>query len=118
MSYTPAPNTPLADTLLAMTGAAIERCDLPERELMIARIAALAASEAPPMSYALNAGPAADLGLTLEDVQGVLIAIAPIVGTARTAAAVGSITRGLGFALAVLEEELEQAEDDATLSAS
>jgi hypothetical protein len=117
MSYTPAPDTPLADTLLAMTGAAIERCDLPERELMIARIAALAASDAPPVSYVLNAGPAVDLGLTLEDVQGILIAIAPIVGTARTATAVGSITQGLGLALALLEDELEQ-EHDAKLSAS
>ena len=104
MSYTPAPDTPLAGTLLAMTEAAIERCDLGERELMIARIAALAASEAPPVSYVLNLGPAAEIGLSLEDVQGVLIAIAPIVGTARTTAAVGSITRGLGLALALLEE--------------
>lgn len=104
MSYTPAADTPLASTLLVMTEAAIERCNLAERELMIARIAALAASEAPPVSYVLNAGPAADIGLTLEDVQGVLVAIAPIVGTARTAAAVGSITKGLGLALALLEE--------------
>ena len=43
MSYTPVPDTPLLDTLFAMAGASIDRCDLSDRELMIARIAALAA---------------------------------------------------------------------------
>lgn len=105
MSYTPVPDTPVASTLLAMTGAAVDRCDLADRELMIARIAALAASGAPPASYLLNAGPAVEIGLTLEDVQSILVAIAPIIGTARTVAAAGSITKGLGLALALLEAD-------------
>lgn len=103
MSYTPVPDTPVASTLLAMTAASIDRCDLADRELMIARIAALAASEAPPASYVLNAGPAAETGLTLEDVQSLLVAVAPIIGTARTVVAAESITTGLGLALALLE---------------
>jgi len=72
---------PVSDALLEITGASLERCDLEPRELMLARIAALAAVEAPPASYLLNAGPAAEVGVTLEDVQGILIAVAPIVGT-------------------------------------
>ena len=78
---------------------------------MLARIAALAAVGAPPASYLVNAGTAVDAGITLEDVQGVLIAVAPIVGTARVVSAAGNIARALGIAVAAIEAELE-AEDD------
>jgi hypothetical protein len=99
--------TPVLDTLAEMTAASIERCSLDAREMMLARIAALAAVDAPPASYLLNAGTASDVGITLDDVQGILVAVAPIVGTARVMAAAGNITRALGFAIAVLEAELE-----------
>jgi hypothetical protein len=82
MAYAPAPHTPLADTLIALTAVSFEGCDLPEREIMLARIAALAAVGAPPRSYAVNAGGASSTGLDLEDAQGMLIALAPIIGTA------------------------------------
>ena len=98
--------TPVLDALAVMTAASLDS-DLEARELMIARIAALVAVEAPPASYLANAGTAADVGVTLEDVQGVLVAIAPIVGTARIVGAAGNIVRALGFAIAVLEAELE-----------
>ena len=75
-----AEDTPLLDTLAVMTAASVEACNLEDRELMLARIAALAAVGAPPASYLVNAGTAVDVGITLEDVQGVLIAVAPIVG--------------------------------------
>jgi hypothetical protein len=42
----------------------------------------------------------------MDDVQGVLIAVAPIVGTSRVMAAAGNITRALGFAIAVVDAEL------------
>ncbi|MGB7880367.1 MAG: hypothetical protein WBL31_16505 [Ilumatobacteraceae bacterium] len=90
-----------------MTAASVDSCDLDPRELMLARIAALAAVGAPPVSYLANAGTAADLGLTLEDVQGVLVAVAPIIGTALTVTAAGNIARALGFAIAAIEDELE-----------
>jgi hypothetical protein len=102
-----ADDTPLLDTLAAMTAASVESCSLEPRELMLARIAALAAAGAPPASYLANAGTASDLGITLEDVQGVLIAIAPIVGTARTVSAAGNIARALGFAIAAIEAEVD-----------
>ena len=108
-----AEDTPLLDTLAVMTAASVEACDLEDRELMLARIAALAAVGAPPASYLVNAGTAVDVGITLEDVQGVLIAVAPIVGTVRTISAAGNITRALGFAIAVMEIEAElDVEDD------
>ena len=102
--------TPVLDTLAVMTAASIEQCDLAPRELMLARIAALAAVDAPPVSYLLNAGTASDVAVTLEDVQGVLVAVAPVVGTARVMSAAGNITRALGFAIAVAEAELEDLE--------
>lgn len=93
----PDSDTSLQDTLAAMIAISIERSGLPDRELMIARIAALVASGAPAASYALNIGVAADVGMTLEDVQNILIAVAPIVGTARAATATVNIGRGLGL---------------------
>ena len=100
--------TPVLDTLEAMTAVSIEECDLDPRELMLARIAALVAVDAPPVSYLLNAGAASEVGITLEDIQGILIAVAPVVGTPRIVSAAGNITRALGFAIAVAEAELEE----------
>jgi hypothetical protein len=101
--------TPVLDLLAKMTADAIEASSLDERSLMLTRIAALAAMNAPPASYMLNLAAAADLGIGEDDVRGVLTAIAPIIGTARVTAASGNIVRALGLALdlADLEAELE-----------
>jgi hypothetical protein len=105
VSYTPVPDTPIASSLVAMTAAALQQCDLADRDLMVARIAALAAVGAPPLSYALNTGAAASSGLTVDDAQGILVAIAPVIGTARTIAAAGAIAEGLGLAIALAESD-------------
>ncbi|MFI5063713.1 MAG: hypothetical protein ACHP9Z_07030 [Streptosporangiales bacterium] len=98
--------TPVLDTLADITAASAEHNSLVPREFMLARIAALIAVDAPPASYLANAGAAADFGLTAEDLQGVMIAIAPLVGTARVVAAAGHILRALGLAIAVADAEL------------
>ena len=103
---------PLMDTVLAMTAASLERANLVDRELMLVRLAALAAVDAPASSYLLNLGAAADVGLTLEDVQGVLIAIAPIVGSPRVVGAAGTITAALGLALAIDGALTEEGADE------
>ena len=54
--------------------------------------------------YLVNLGVASDLGLSVEQVQGVLIAIAPVVGSARVASAGSSIAQALGLATAVADE--------------
>jgi Carboxymuconolactone decarboxylase family len=105
-------DTPVLDTLAEMTAASIENSNLEAREHMLVRVAALIAVDAPPTSYLLNAGTAADVGVTLEDVQGILIAVAPIVGTTRVVSAAGNIARALGFAIAVAEAELEEEDDE------
>ncbi|HST19070.1 MAG TPA: carboxymuconolactone decarboxylase family protein [Gaiellaceae bacterium] len=100
--------TPVLDLLAEMTAASIEATGLDEQTLMLVRFAALVAVDAPPASYLMNMGAAADAGLTPDDARDVLTAIAPIVGTARTAAAVGKIGRALGLALelaALADEE-------------
>jgi alkylhydroperoxidase/carboxymuconolactone decarboxylase family protein YurZ len=102
-------NAPVLETLVQMNDGVLDRSGLDEETFMLVRIAALASSGAPPASYLVNLGAASELGLDLEQVQGVLIAIAPVVGSARVAGAGGSILRALGFATAVAEEaELEE----------
>src|SRR5512141_2384077 len=101
---------PLLDTLADMTAASLERVDLGARELMLVRIAALAAVGAPPSSYLLNLGAAVDSGLTLEDAQSVLIAIAPIVGSPKTLDAGLAIFKALGFVITAIEDEEAEVE--------
>jgi len=102
-------NAPVLETLVQMNEGVVERSGLDEETFMLVRIAALAASGAPPASYLVNLEAGEELGLSLEQVQGVLVAIAPVVGSARVASAGGSILKALGFATAVVEEaELEQ----------
>jgi len=94
---------PVAETLAAMTAVSLEASTLSARELMIARIAALAAVEAPSVSYALNVGAAVDAGVTLADAQGVLVAVAPLIGTPRVVAACAGLADGIGFVIAMDE---------------
>ena len=93
----------LLDTLVDMTAASVERVELDDRTLMLVRLAALAAVDGPTGSYLLNLEASADAGLTLEDARSVLIAVAPIVGTARIVSAAGAIAEALGLALDIEE---------------
>jgi alkylhydroperoxidase/carboxymuconolactone decarboxylase family protein YurZ len=98
--------TPVLDTLADLTAASLAHNSLPLRELMLVRLAALIAVDAPPASYLANAGAAMDSGVTAEDVQGVMIGVAPVVGTPRVVLAGGNILRALGFAIAVADAEI------------
>ena len=106
--------TPVMDTLTVMTAASLENSDLSLREFMMVRIAALAAVDAPAASYAFNVEAAADSGITLDDVEDVLVAVAPIVGTARVISAAAAIARGLGLVVAIAEAELAAEADNDT----
>ena len=98
--------TPVLDLLAGMTTASIEASSLDAETLMLVRIAALVAVDAPPASYAFNLAAAGDLDIDPEQVRGVLAAVAPIVGTPRIASATGNIVRALE--LAELEEEIAE----------
>jgi alkylhydroperoxidase/carboxymuconolactone decarboxylase family protein YurZ len=98
--------SPVLDTLAAMTVASIDRNSLSPREYMLARLAALIAMDAPPLSYVANAAAMEESGITADEIQGVMIAVAPVVGGPRVMAAGGHILRALGIAVAVADADL------------
>jgi 4-carboxymuconolactone decarboxylase len=100
--------TPVLDLLASMTAESMRASSLDPETLMLVRIAALVAVNAPPASYLLNIGAAGEVGIGEEQVRGVLAAVAPIVGTARVASATGNIVRALGMALEMAELEAEE----------
>ena len=92
-------DTPVLDLLARMTADSVETSNLDPQTLTMVRIAALVASDAPAVSYALNLAAAGEVGLDVDDVRGVLAAIAPIVGTSRVAGATGRIVLAIGVAI-------------------
>lgn len=102
-----ADDSPILDLLAAMTVSSLDASDLDSETLMLVRIAALIAVDAPPASYLMNLGAAGDTGVTVEQVQGILAAVAPIVGTARVVSAAGKMARALGLALELADAEAE-----------
>jgi alkylhydroperoxidase/carboxymuconolactone decarboxylase family protein YurZ len=97
--------TPVLDLITTMTTASLETTTLDAETAMLVRIAALVAVDAPPASYLMNLGTAAELGIGEDEVRAVLTAIAPIVGTTKIVSATGNILRALGFALEMAEME-------------
>jgi alkylhydroperoxidase/carboxymuconolactone decarboxylase family protein YurZ len=97
---------PVLETLTDMTAASIDHNSLSPREYLLARLAAMIAVDAPPLSWYATAPAIEESGLTAEDIQGVMIAVAPVVGGPRVMAAGGHIMRALGIAIAVTEAEM------------
>ena len=104
-------DAPILDLLASMTADGVAASSLDANTLMLVRIAALVAVDASPVSYLLNLGAAGQVGVDPESVRGVLAAIAPIVGTARIAAATGNIVKGLAVVIEVAELEMEESEE-------
>lgn len=104
-------DAPVLERLVSMHLDSLESSGLDESTYFLVRLAALVAMDAAPVSYVINLGLAADAGVTLEDAQGTLIAIAPVVGSARVASATGKILRGFGMVAALEDAELEESED-------
>ena len=99
-------DTQVLDLLAKMTADSLEASSLDAQTLMLVRIAALVAVDAPPASYLLNLEAAAEVGVE-EQIGGVLTAVAPIVGTARVASAASKMVRALGLAIELGELEAE-----------
>ena len=100
-------DNPVLDTLTDMTAASVDHNSLSVREFMISRLAAMVAVDAPPISYFVSASAIEESGLTAEDIQGVMIAVAPVTGAPRVMSAGGHILRALGIAVAVAESEMD-----------
>ncbi|HXJ64613.1 MAG TPA: carboxymuconolactone decarboxylase [Actinomycetota bacterium] len=105
-------DTPVLDLLGVMTAASLEATSLDAETLMLVRIAALVAVDAPEFSYLANLGVAGELDIDPDRVRGVLTAVAPIVGTARVASATGKIVRALALAIETAELEMELEDED------
>jgi 4-carboxymuconolactone decarboxylase len=101
------PETPVLDLLASMNADSMAASSLDPGSLMLVRLAALVAVDAPPSSYLLNLEAAGEVGLDAESVRGVLAAVAPIVGTARVASATGKIVKALSVAIEIAEEDAE-----------
>ena len=102
--------TQVLDLLKSMTADSIAASSLDLETLVLVRIAALVAVDAPAVSYLLNLEAASEVGIDAEQVRGVLAAIAPIVGTARVASATGKIVDALDVAIEVAELEAQSEE--------
>ena len=102
--------TPVLDLIAAMTADSIEASSLDLQTLMLVRIAALVAVDAPAISYLLNLGVASQTGVDADQVRGVLTAITPIVGTPRIVSATGRIVKGLAVAIEVAEADAQDQE--------
>ena len=99
-------DTPVLDTIADITTASIDHNSISPRDFMLARLAALIAVGAPPASYLANAPAIREAGLSDTEIQGVMIAVAPVVGTPAVVTAAGQILRALGLAIAVSDAEM------------
>ena len=101
-----------------MTADSVAASSLDPETLMLVRVAALVAVDAPSFSYLLNLEVARELEIDPERIRGVLAAIAPIVGTPRVASATGKIVEALAveIEIAELEELGEDLENDEVAS--
>jgi alkylhydroperoxidase/carboxymuconolactone decarboxylase family protein YurZ len=100
---------PVLEALTEINAVSLSRVELDPATLLLVRIAALAAVDATPASYLLHVGPAVEAGVKLEDVQDVLVAVAPIVGTPRVLRAAGAVTEALGVAIALTDAGMAEA---------
>ena len=101
-------DAPVLETLLQMNLDAAERSGLDAETYLLVRLAALVAMDAAPVSYLITLGAGAEAGLTMEKAQSVLVAIAPVVGSARVTAAAGAIIRGVLGAAALEDESIPE----------
>ena len=83
---------PVLATLLDINAVSLERTELDPQSLILIRLAALIAVDAPVSSYLLHLGAGAQAGLTLEQAQDVLVA--------------AKIAEALGLAIDIAESEL------------
>jgi alkylhydroperoxidase/carboxymuconolactone decarboxylase family protein YurZ len=92
-------DAPVFDTLVQMTLNAFERSGLDPETYLLTRIAALVAMGAAPASYLLNVGAADEIGVPVEKIRGTLVAVAPVVGSARVVTAARGIGDAFGLPL-------------------
>lgn len=104
-------DTPVLDLLAQLTADSVDASSLDTRTLVLVRLAALVAVDAPPVSYLTNLEAAAEVGVDADQVAGVLTAVAPIVGTPRVIAAADGIAESLALEIAVALVDAEERDE-------
>jgi 4-carboxymuconolactone decarboxylase len=89
---------PVLEALARMNTGALESAEIDERTMLLLRLAALVALDAPPQSYLVTLTLAEQGGITPETVQSVLVALAPVVGGPRVVAAATKIMQAVQLA--------------------
>ena len=87
--------------LMTMHEGNLEASGLDKQTWELVRVAALATLDASPESWYAHLSVADEMGMNVDQIIGTLIAIAPIVGTARVVSAGDKIARAVG-----IEEEI------------
>ena len=100
---------PLLDTIVGINAVSLSNLDNSLEAILLVRLAALVAVDAPPASYLATLRAAEGTLLQLEDARSVLIAVAPIVGVPRVIAAARNMAEALGFELELEEAMAEEA---------
>ena len=88
-------------TVLSFVKSAIENSykesGLDPKTFMLVRLAALAALDAAPVSWVMNIEAGGEAGLDPEMVLGTLVALLPVIGTARVASAASNIMKAFAM---------------------
>ena len=96
-------DSPLISTITAMTQMSVASADLPDREVLLVRLACLIATGASGPSFLYNLAGESGIALTAAEVEAVLVAAAPLVGTARVVAAAEQIAQAVGYPVSVMD---------------
>jgi 4-carboxymuconolactone decarboxylase len=80
------------ETLAQMQLGTLDRSGLDEQTYLLVRLAALVATDAAPVSYRVHLGDSGALVLPAAEVLATLVAIAPVVGSARVLSAASQLT--------------------------
>ena len=96
------------DALKNLVAVSYETSGLDPQTFMLVRMAALATLDAAPASWLMNIAVGGEAGLAPEQLLGTLIAIAPVIGTARVVSAAGNILKAFFLAGALAEKSAEE----------
>ena len=88
----------MLDALKDLVAVSYVESGLDPQTFMLVRMAALATLDAAPASWLMNIEVGSEAGLTAEQMLGTLIAIAPVIGTARIVSAASHITKAFYLA--------------------
>ena len=104
--------TRVLDAVAEMNLASLDSISsLDAESVLLVRFAALVALDAAPVSYLAHLAVGGEIGVTEERVEDVLLAIAPVVGSARIVSAGTKIARAIGIAVLGAEADADDGDE-------